>query len=102
MSAELMKPERPLFQSNGWGGGTPDEYQQAGIGYIAYCGVYEVDDENETVTHLPLLPCARAKLSPWAAAINSFERRPADFVCCCHSRGDSRACNKPSGMAASH
>jgi hypothetical protein len=55
VSAQLMKPERPLFQSNGWGGGTPDEYQQAGIGYIAYCGVYEVDDENETVTHLPSL-----------------------------------------------
>ena len=54
-----MKPERPLFQSNGWGGGTPDEYQQAGIGYIAYCGVYEVDEEKATVTHIPsvaLLP----------------------------------------------
>jgi hypothetical protein len=53
VSAQLMKPERPLFQSNGWGGGTPDEYKQAGIGYIAYCGVYEVDEQNKTVTHLP-------------------------------------------------
>jgi hypothetical protein len=53
VSAQLMKPRRSLFQSHDWQGGTPDEYQQAGIGYIAYCGVYEVDEENETVTHLP-------------------------------------------------
>jgi hypothetical protein len=31
-------------------GGTPAEYQQAGSGYIAYC---EVDEEKETVTHIP-------------------------------------------------
>jgi hypothetical protein len=53
VSAQLMKPGRALFQSQDWQGGTPDEYQQAGIGYIAYCGVYEVDEEHETVTHLP-------------------------------------------------
>ena len=23
------------------------------MGYIAYCGVYQVDEENETVTHIP-------------------------------------------------
>src|ERR1700722_12250036 len=48
-----MKPGRSLFPSQDWRAGTPDEYQQAGIGYIAYCGVYEVDEENVTVTHLP-------------------------------------------------
>lgn len=55
----LMKPGRSLFQSHDWHEGTPDEYQQAGSGYIAYCGVYEVDEEKETVTHIPsvaLLP----------------------------------------------
>jgi hypothetical protein len=53
VSAQLMKPGRSLFPSQDWRAGTPDEYQQAGIGYIAYCGVYEVDEENLTVTHLP-------------------------------------------------
>jgi hypothetical protein len=59
VSAQLMKPGRSLFQSHDWHGGTPDEYRQAGSGYIAYCGVYEVDEEKETVTHIPavaLLP----------------------------------------------
>ena len=53
VSAQLMKPGRSLFQSHDWSGGTADEYQQAGSGYIAYCGVYEVDEEKETVTHIP-------------------------------------------------
>ncbi len=53
VSAQLMKPGRSLFQSHDWNGGTADEYQQAGSGYIAYCGVYEVDEEKETVTHIP-------------------------------------------------
>jgi hypothetical protein len=59
VSAQLMKAGRPVFQSRDWHGGTPDEYQQAGSGYIAYCGTYEVDEEKETVTHVPsvaLLP----------------------------------------------
>ena len=53
VSAQLMKPERSLFQGHDWQEGTADEYQQAGSGYVSYCGVYEVDEENETVTHLP-------------------------------------------------
>ncbi len=53
VSAQLMKPGRTLFQDHEWQGGTADEYQQAGCGYIAYCGVYEVDEENATVTHTP-------------------------------------------------
>ena len=28
-------------------------HQQAGSGFIAYCGVYEVDEEKKTVTHIP-------------------------------------------------
>jgi len=59
VSAQLMKPGRSLFQSPDWRGGTPDEYQEAGSGYIAYCGVYEVDEKTATVTHIPsvaLLP----------------------------------------------
>src|ERR1700689_4906450 len=53
VSAQLMMPGRSLFESSDWHGGTPDEYQQAGSGYIAYCGAYEVDEEKATVAHLP-------------------------------------------------
>jgi len=53
VSAQLMKPGRSRFHGYDWVGGTPDEYQQAGSGYIAYCGVYKVDEERETVTHTP-------------------------------------------------
>ncbi len=59
VSAQLMKPGRSRFQSTDWHEGTPAEYKEAGSGYIAYCGVFEVDEENETVTHIPsvaLLP----------------------------------------------
>jgi hypothetical protein len=43
---------------------TPDgfvsaEHQQAGSGYIAYCGAYQVDEEKETVTHTPPLRCCQ-------------------------------------------
>jgi hypothetical protein len=53
VSAQLMKPRRSPFQSHDWNGGTPDEYQQAGSGYIAYCRVYQVDEEHSTVAHTP-------------------------------------------------
>jgi hypothetical protein len=51
--AQLMKPGRSRFESHDWHGGTADEYRQAGSGYIAYCGIYEVDEENATVAHIP-------------------------------------------------
>jgi len=59
VSAQLMKPGRSAFQSADWHHGTPEEYQESGSGYIAYCGTYEVDEEKATVTHIPsvsLLP----------------------------------------------
>ena len=59
VSAQLMKPGRRMFQSHDWHEGTPEEYQEAGRGYIAYCGRYEVDEEKRTVAHIPsvsLLP----------------------------------------------
>src|SRR5438445_6346553 len=59
VSAQLMKPGRSAFRSRDWHHGTPEEYVESGSGYIAYCGTYEVDEANETVTHLPsvaLLP----------------------------------------------
>jgi hypothetical protein len=59
VSAQLMKPGRAAFQSREWFRGTPKEYLESGSGYIAYCGTYNVDEANETVTHIPtvaLLP----------------------------------------------
>jgi Lipocalin-like domain len=59
VSAQLMRPGRPLFHSTDWLAGTPAEYQESGSGYIAYCGLFEVDEEKQTVTHIPsvaLLP----------------------------------------------
>jgi Lipocalin-like domain len=59
VSAQLMKPGRSPFHSSEWDHGTPEEYQESGSGYIAYCGTYEVDEEKATVTHIPsvaLLP----------------------------------------------
>jgi Lipocalin-like domain len=59
VSAQLMRTGRPAFRSSDWHHGTPEEYQRSGRGYIAYCGTFEVDEENATVTHIPsvsLLP----------------------------------------------
>jgi len=59
VSAQLMKPGRPIFSSSDWHNATPEEYQASGSGYIAYCGIYEVDEDHATVTHIPsvsLLP----------------------------------------------
>ena len=59
VSAQLMRPGRLPFSSSGWHHGTPQGYQASGSGYIAYCGRYDVDEEKETVTHIPsvaLLP----------------------------------------------
>ena len=59
VSAQLMRTGRPAFHSSDWHDGTPEEYQASASGYIAYCGTFEVDEENATVTHIPsvsLLP----------------------------------------------
>lgn len=53
VSAQLMKTRRPLFQSGDWQHATEKEFEEAGSGYIGYCGAYEVDEEKRTVTHIP-------------------------------------------------
>lgn len=53
VSAHLMKPDRVPFGSEDWHTGTPEEYHQAGSGYIAYCGRFWADDTQQTVTHYP-------------------------------------------------
>ena len=62
VSAQLMRPGRPPFSSSNWHHGTPQEYQVSGSGYIAYCGMYEVDEENATVTHIASLGDYRSPL----------------------------------------
>jgi len=55
VSAQLMKPGRPAFHASDWHHGTPQEYEAARSGYIAYCGTYEVDEVKATVTHIPFV-----------------------------------------------
>jgi hypothetical protein len=55
VSAQLMKPGRAAFRSLDWHHGTPEEFQESASGYIAYCGRYEVDENEATVTHIPVV-----------------------------------------------
>jgi hypothetical protein len=72
VSAQLMRPGRSPFQHD-WHEGTPEEYRQAGSGYIAYCGTYQVDEEKEIVTHIPsvaLLPNLILKEQPRSVTLS--------------------------------
>ena len=40
VSAQLMRPDRPAFDSSDLHHGTPQEYEASGSGYIAYCGTH--------------------------------------------------------------
>jgi hypothetical protein len=51
MSAFLMDPDRPLFASGDMMNGTPEELEAAFEGFDAYCGTYNLDEENSTVIH---------------------------------------------------
>lgn len=51
MSVQLSKPDRAPFASGDWFDGTPDEYENEATSYIAYSGPFDVDEENQTLTH---------------------------------------------------
>jgi hypothetical protein len=51
MSAQLSKPDRPKFASGDWCAGTADDYVAEATSYIAYSGRFDVDDEQQTLTH---------------------------------------------------
>ena len=51
MSALLMHPDRPGFESGDMMKGTPEELKAAFEGFDAYCGTYTINDENASVTH---------------------------------------------------
>jgi hypothetical protein len=51
MSAQLMKQGRPAYASGDLHEGTKEEMSEAALGYLAYCGKYEIDEETSTLTH---------------------------------------------------
>lgn len=51
MSAQMMSPGRLAYASGALHTGTQEEMAAAAQGYLAYCGPYEVDEENLIVTH---------------------------------------------------
>ncbi|MCM3588920.1 lipocalin-like domain-containing protein [Mesobacillus maritimus] len=51
MSAQMMSPNRPKYASGALHIGTQEEMAAAAGGYLAYAGPYEVDEENNVVTH---------------------------------------------------
>ncbi|WP_181305475.1 lipocalin-like domain-containing protein [Rufibacter sp. XAAS-G3-1] len=51
MSAQLMHPDRKNFASGDWFNGTDEEYRQEASTYIAYTGPFQVDEEQQTLTH---------------------------------------------------
>lgn len=51
MSATLMHPNRPAFESTDMMGATPNEQASAAVGYLSYAGTFVVDEANVVVTH---------------------------------------------------
>jgi hypothetical protein len=51
MSVQIMRPERPLFASGAISKGTSEELREAFRGYIAYFGIYRLDEEKGIVIH---------------------------------------------------
>jgi hypothetical protein len=51
MLVVLSRARRPMFVSGDPARGTPEEIRAAFEGFNAYCGTYNVDEQNETVTH---------------------------------------------------
>src|SRR5258706_4241376 len=48
MSAQLMRLGRPQFASGDWFRGSDEEIKEEALGYIAYCGQFHTDEENQT------------------------------------------------------
>ncbi len=51
MSAQIMRPGRPDFESEYQTGGKPDEIKAAFEGFVAYYSTYEVDSDKHAVVH---------------------------------------------------
>jgi hypothetical protein len=53
MMVIIMKPDRPLFESNDFSTGSDAEVRAAYEGFLAYCGRFVLDVQAGTVTHIP-------------------------------------------------
>jgi len=51
VSVQIMRPDRPAFASGDQLKGTPMEIKSAFEGFVAYYGIYEVNEEKGIVTH---------------------------------------------------
>lgn len=51
VSAQLMQPGRPAFESRDRLRGTPEEVKAAFEGFVAYFGRYTLDEKQRTVIH---------------------------------------------------
>jgi lipocalin-like protein len=51
MSAQLQRPERPLFADGDLLRATLEEYAAAGSSYVAYSGRFFVDEANKSLSH---------------------------------------------------
>ncbi len=51
MSAQIMRPDRPKFQSASSGRGSAEEKIAAFDGFIAYYGTYVVNEKDHSVIH---------------------------------------------------
>ncbi|MFS0824663.1 lipocalin-like domain-containing protein [Bacillus sp. 1P02SD] len=51
MSAQMMSSGRPTYASGALHTGTIEEMAAAAEGYLAYAGPFEVDEDNQIVTH---------------------------------------------------
>src|SRR5689334_14571680 len=51
MSAQLMRPGRRPFASGDWFRGSEEEIKEEALGYIAYSGPFQTDEEKQTLTH---------------------------------------------------
>jgi Lipocalin-like domain len=100
VSAQLMKPGRTAFDSEAWGAGSPEEYQEAAAGYIAYCGAFTVDESERTVTHVPdvaFVPnlLRRSQTRAVELHVDRLVLRPIDLVGSRSSRVDWMRASSP-------
>lgn len=51
MSVQLMKKERPIFESGDIYNGTPSEIKAAFEGILTYFGMFEIDESKNVITH---------------------------------------------------
>ncbi len=51
VSVHMTRPDRKLFESGDWLGGTPSEIKSAFESYLGYYGRYTLNPDEKTVTH---------------------------------------------------